>query len=264
VVVDPEGLSGLWETSNGHGGAVGIHLQLATSVAADAKWDGKTLAGVQQLWQYLEVGVYERAGAVLVFGEENFFSDSPRGAHVTVEEGRLQLHFVSQWADTPSVDLDLVKQPGDRWVGRLHRGSFDSQVTLERPGAGAEKRSALAGTWMNVSTNECMHIAERGSAEFTGWSDSLQLPNEARCMPPAERPSRVMEIYGDLIKVQEGADGTASFEFGAYNAMCCSNVIRGRPNADGGTIEVAWPLGPWKKMPGDSCLFRNSSQTAHQ
>src|SRR5882757_8106991 len=110
-VVDPEGLSGLWEVSNGRGGAVGIHLQLATSVATDAKADGRTLAGVEQLWQYLEVAVYERHGATLVFGEENYFSDSPRGASVTMEDGRLQLHFVSQRPDlTPPVDLDLVKR----------------------------------------------------------------------------------------------------------------------------------------------------------
>jgi hypothetical protein len=48
VVTDPEGLSGLWEAPNGHGGFVGIHIVLWTSVAPDATSDHKTLAGAEQ------------------------------------------------------------------------------------------------------------------------------------------------------------------------------------------------------------------------
>jgi hypothetical protein len=250
-VVDPEGLSGLWEVSNGHGGAVGIHLKLFTSVSADAQTDRRTLAGVEQLWQYLEVAVYERHGATLVSGEEIYFSDSPRGASVKMEDGRLQLHFVSQHANTPSVDLDLVKQ-GDRWIGRLHRGSFDSEVTLERPGAGVEKSSAIAGTWVGTG-NGCMHIVEQAPSVFTGWFDSLQVPGAMRYAPSVEKPRRLLEMYGRLMKVQTGSDGNVSFEFDPFTPICCSHTFVGKLGANSKTIEGAWPPGSWKKMSHNSC-----------
>ncbi|HUO59396.1 MAG TPA: hypothetical protein VMU24_01930, partial [Candidatus Acidoferrales bacterium] len=34
-VVDPESLSGIWEAADGRGGAVGIHLELATTLPGD-------------------------------------------------------------------------------------------------------------------------------------------------------------------------------------------------------------------------------------
>ena len=83
-VVYPEELSGIWEVLNGHGGAIGIHLILDTTVSADAV----TLVGVEQAWLDLQVGIYQRAGTVLQFGEENFFSDSPRGGSVRYDDGR--------------------------------------------------------------------------------------------------------------------------------------------------------------------------------
>ena len=103
-VAHPEALSGLWETSNGHGGAVGIHLLLTTTVPGDVK----TLHGTTQSWQSLEVGVYERKLATIQVGEQNYFSDSPRGGNVSFDMGRLRLHFVSRVASEPSMDLDLV------------------------------------------------------------------------------------------------------------------------------------------------------------
>src|SRR5271155_3499273 len=74
-IAHPEELSGVWEVPDGHGGAVGIHLILSTTAPADAT----TLVGVEQAWLNLQLGIYQRAGTVLQFGEENFFSDSPRG-----------------------------------------------------------------------------------------------------------------------------------------------------------------------------------------
>jgi hypothetical protein len=176
-----------------------------------------------------------------------------------MEDGRLQLHFVSQHAITPSVDFDLVKR-GDRWVGRLHRGSFDSEVTLERPGAGVEKSSAIAGTWMGTG-NGCMHIVEQAPSVFTGWSDSLQVPGAMRYAPSVRKPLRLLETYGRLMKVQAGADGNVSFEFDPFTPGCCSHTFVGKPGANSKTIEGAWPPGPnqaprdgsWKKMAHDSC-----------
>ncbi len=271
-VDDPEGLSGLWEVSNGRGGAVGIHLMLTTSVAPDAKADGKTLAGVEQLWENLEVGVYERQGQVLAFGEENSFSDTPGGASVKLEDGRLQLHFVCQWPSDPSIDLDLVKQPGDRWVGRLHRGSFDGKVTLERPGTDVKTSNVIVGTWgAGNPLNGCMHIAEEALAVFTGWSDSLQVPGEMECAPSA-RQQRLMELYGELMTVKVRADDNVSFEFDAYNPMCCSHTFIGRPGVDGKMIEGRWPTDlnqtfhdeSWKKMDHNSCVRSDKVQTKEQ
>ena len=146
-VADPEGLSGLWETSNGHGGFVGIHMVLGTSVAPDAKSDQKTLNGVEQRWEYLNLGIYEQKGAEFSLGEENYLSDRAGAAAVTIADGHLKVHFVSPAAGMPAVDLDLQKKDGDSWVGRFHRGSFDKQVTLGRPGAGMKTHDAITGVW---------------------------------------------------------------------------------------------------------------------
>jgi hypothetical protein len=105
-------LSGLWETANGHGGAVGIHLLLNTTVPATAR----TLSGVPQSWESLEVSAYERKGAAIKFGDENYFSDSPRGGNVRFDGRRLTLNFVG----SPSVDLDLQQQPMSEMPWRMH------------------------------------------------------------------------------------------------------------------------------------------------
>lgn len=128
-VMHPECLSGIWENSNGRGGAIGIHLGLDTIIPSL----GDKQSWAPQSWQYLQVGVFERKGAEIERGEEGWFSDSRRGGDVTFDQGRLELHFVSPWTDTSSVDLDLVQQAGGCWDGRLHRGQFDSHVTLCRP-----------------------------------------------------------------------------------------------------------------------------------
>jgi hypothetical protein len=114
-IAHPEELSGIWEVADGHGGAVGIQLILSTTVSADAV----TLFGIEQAWLNLEVGIYQRAGAVLQFGEENFFMDSLRGGSVRYDDGRLSLHAAE-------FDLDLLRTGGDRWSGRIHRNGFDS------------------------------------------------------------------------------------------------------------------------------------------
>jgi hypothetical protein len=129
-IINPETLSGFWETPNGHGGAVGIHLLLMTTVPTDG-WEKPSDA--PQSWQLLELGVYERRGATIQLEESNNFSDSPRGGNVGFEAGHLSLHWISPPNSEP-IDVDLVQQPGDRWAGRLHRRSFDANVILSRPG----------------------------------------------------------------------------------------------------------------------------------
>src|SRR5690242_1049389 len=100
-VDDPESLSGVWEAPDNNSGAVGIHLRLGTTVSGDADppvW-------IPQLWQFLEVGIFQRRGAEFVFGEEDFFSDSPRGGVVTLENEHLQLHFAAVIKTDLSIDL---------------------------------------------------------------------------------------------------------------------------------------------------------------
>ena len=98
LVTHPEDLSGVWETPDGHGGAVGIHLMLDTTAPADAT----TLVGTPQKWLGLTIGIYHRSGAGRHIGDENYFSDSPRGANLRYEDGRLTLSATSRKFRTTS------------------------------------------------------------------------------------------------------------------------------------------------------------------
>ena len=267
-VMHPESLSGIWETSNGHGGAIGIHLELDTTIPSD----GDKQSWVPQSWQDLQVGVFERKGIETQFGEEGYFSDSRRGGSVTFDQGRLQLHFVSRWADTPSIDLDLIQQVGGCWDGRLHRGDFDSHVFLCRPSTGqSATANALVGTWQENSSlgQNCVHIAEQAPGQFTGWSDAIELPDTVRtCIDNVSKPAAVFEHFGERLKAHLELDGSISFELYAYTGICCSHTFVGKLSEDGSVIQGAWPSGTnqaahnatWKKMPGDSCVASDSEQ----
>ncbi len=259
-VQHPEALSGLWETSDGRGGAIGIHLLLDTSVPGDAT----SLNGATQSWQELQVGVFERRGSAMQTGEANYFADSVRGGGLRFENGRLTLHFVSSFAGAPSIDLDLHQQLGERWAGRLHRGSFDAQVILRRPGSpGVNGTSPIVGAWSDSSTpgRTCMHIVEEAPGEFTGWSDALLTWGSVTVAPHVARPTTAMQHYGELMKVRPEGAGRFSFELYAYSGVCCSHTFTGLPEAHGDRMEGFWPAGAnqaprkssWRKMRGDSC-----------
>ena len=254
AVSDPESFSGLWEAANGHGGAVGIHLLLSTTVPATTR----TLKGIPQSWESLEVGVYERKGAVIQFGEQNYFADSSRGSNVRFDDGRLTLHFPGD----PAIHLDLLQQSDKVWVGRFHRGAFDSKVTLRRPRVrDAAKENPIVGTWVGTSrvSNMCIHVFQQAESEFTGWSDGLQVGD-----PGMERAGlrTAFEHYGDLAKVGFDANGNVIFELHAFTGICCSHKYVGKLHPDGNLIDGAWPPGPnqaprndsLRKMPGDSCV----------
>jgi hypothetical protein len=269
-VMHPESLSGIWETSNGHGGAIGIHLELDTTMPSD----GDKQSWAPQLWQNLQVGVFERKGAEIQMGEENGFSDSRRGGGVTFDQERLQLHFDSPWTDLPSVDLDLAQQPGGCWNGRLHRGDFDSHVTLCRPSIGQSgKTSPLVGTWAEISNlgQACIHIAEQAPGEFTGWSDDIERPGTVvTCINNVSKPVSVFQRFGERLNAHRGSDGSVSFELYAYTGMCCPHTFVGKLAEGGDFIQGAWPSGAnqaahnatWKKMSGDSCVSSDSQQDA--
>lgn len=242
IVADPEGMSGLWEAPNEHGGVVGIHLILGTTVDPYAKTGGRTLKGVEQQWEYLEIGVYEQKGAEFTFGDENYFSDRPTSSkagdfQVKIEDDHLKLHFVSRVMGTPAFDLDLRKVEGDRWAGRFHRGSFDEQVTLERPGAGLKRANGIPGTWTTTGFPEGhIHIGEQGPGRFVGWADTLQIPGTIR-FGPSVHPHRLFELYGSRVKVQKTGEESFSFEFGAYSGICCSYTFVGKLSSGGATLE---------------------------
>jgi len=257
----PEALSGIWEASNGQGGAVGIHMVLMTNVSGDAD----PPAWTPQKWQHLEFGVFQRKGPEMAFGEEGFFADDPRGGSVTLQNGRLRLHFISTWKDTPSVDLDLMRQEGDCWHGRFHRGSFDSVVTLCRPTPGSEVRqSPLVGTWAQFTGlgSGCIHIAQIGRDTFAGWSDSLEIPGKVIFGNNIPGPHWLFQEFGTLARVHMNEDGEVSLELGAYNPMCCSRTFKGHLSTDGNMIVGDFPPGTnqsphaavWTKMAEDSCV----------
>jgi hypothetical protein len=258
-VSHPESLSGIWEAPElGQGGAVGIHLQLTTTVPADVT----TLSGVTQSWFSLTIGVYQRKGATIQFGEENFFVDSYPDSGIRFDQGRLTLHFASPRAGVGAVDLDLVQQPDSAWEGRFHRGAFDSTLKLLRPGVGAQWTiDPVIGTWLE-NTGKCLHVAQQTATEWTGWADFLTVPGNVQYPPHLKRPATAQERYGELVRVERQQDHSFSFELGANAAGCCSHTFMGTPNADGTLLEGTWPPGPnqaphpgsWRKMRGDSCV----------
>ena len=74
VVERPEEISGVWETENG-ASVIGIAIELTTAV----KGSPATLGGVEQLFKYAQIAVFERRRAEWVFGDANWFSTDAEG-----------------------------------------------------------------------------------------------------------------------------------------------------------------------------------------
>jgi hypothetical protein len=253
-VTHPEDLSGVWEASDGHGGAIGIHLILDTTAPVDAT----TLVGTKQKWLGLAVGVYHRTGTQLQLGEENMFSDSLRGGSGRYEDGRLTLH-------ASGCDLDLHRVLGDKWSGRFHRDNFDSQVTLGRPLLQATSKATwFLGTWKNTdgAGPQCLHIAQQSAAGYSAWSDTLTAWGSERFAPQVPKPPYSWEHYGDLVKIQPAENDSISVELGAYSPTCCSHRFHATSADKGKTMKAEWAPSPhqspykskWTKMPGDTCI----------
>jgi hypothetical protein len=261
VVTSPESLSGLWQAPDGHGGLVGLHLQLITDIPSTTT----TLTGVQQTWEHLEVGVFQTKGPTLQSEDQNYFSDSPRGSNVRFENDRLSLHFASAYARTPSVDLDLTRA-GDTWTGRFHRGDFDAQVELRRPAANAD-------TWIVDSPmgRSCVHVPNSTAPEFNGWSDNIPTFGHVRFANNIPRPATSAATYGDLVKIRHLDDNKISIEFNAYGGMCCSHVFVGTITPDGMHLTGTWAAGPnqsphpgsFRKAPPYSCLDSDPASFAN-
>jgi hypothetical protein len=257
-VSDPEALSGIWEAGDGRGGAVGIDLRLITYLPRDAR----SFKGTGETWQSLQVGVYERALSTIRLGEENYFSDFKRVGDVRYENGRLTLH-------SGPFDLDLVRLPGQRWSGRLHRKDFDAKVVLTRFGANpAHQHAGFVGTWRRDwgTGFACLHIAQPVPGEFTVWEDSHQVPGLMRYAPAVPISATVTQIYGDMIVARLTAEGNLLLESPASLAGCCRHSWVATLTKHGMQIrEVAGPEGPgwlldradWRRVPGPNCIVPN-------
>lgn len=257
-VFHPEALSGVWETPDGKGGAVGIQLELTTAVMNFPIRSGWS----PMHWRGLRVGVFERSGPEVKVGDVNFFTDSARGG-VKFEDKRLEIHAKAREKWEPSFDIDLVLQQDDCWHGRFHRGAFDRVVTLcrPRPGPGVAV-SPFVGTWLEIpgATARCVHIAQTARGAFVGWSDWLQLPGRAKYAPGVSRPGKLLEFFGSPDRVKLAGKRVISVEFGAYNSGCAGGCLQsfvGRLSADGtelrGELAGAYAA-TFTKMHGDSCV----------
>ena len=253
-VSHPESLSGLWETPDENGGAVGIYLQLSTTVPGAPT----TLVGTTQSWASLNVALYRRHGATLNISNEeaNFFGDFPRGGGVHFEHDRLTLHF-------EEFDLDLLHTPADQWTGCFHRGAFDRNVTLKRPQFADNTTSSIVGTWRETDSpvHSCIHIVQTASGAFTGWSDMLNTWGSTGFTREIPRPAQAWEYYGELMRIEQSAPNTFSVELDAYNVICCPRPFVATFDSHS-TMTAYWPAGPkqsprkstWVKMPGDTCI----------
>jgi hypothetical protein len=69
----PDALAGRWETSDGHGGAVGMNVIISTHI------DGapSSLANQPQYLDEFTVGIYQRTGPEIAPLEFNFFRAGP-------------------------------------------------------------------------------------------------------------------------------------------------------------------------------------------
>lgn len=72
LIDEPERLSGLWETPDGPGDAVGIWLLLTTQISGAPS----TLANIPQYQQHLSVSLFHRSGNELAFGTGSSFKMS--------------------------------------------------------------------------------------------------------------------------------------------------------------------------------------------
>jgi hypothetical protein len=258
----PEAISGVWETSDGAEGAVGIHIQLYTSVSGDADppvW-------LPQSWQGVNVGIFHRAGAEIQFGEEGYFEP------VILEGDHLQLHFASAHADIPSVDLDLLHLSDGCWHGRFHRGDFDSTVSLCRPApAIGITPDPLAGTWSAESGFSCLHIFQTGASTFTGWTDDLEVPGKIRFCASDSALRNLQQSYGALAKVERTEDGGISVEMHTFAMLCCPHPFTATLSTDGRTLHASYPSAPnqaeqeetWTKAPGETCVDPEAVRKIH-
>lgn len=260
IVEHPERLTGLWEAQEGPDSVVGLDIKLITKIPGAVT----SLTGVEQHEEQIYFGVYQRHGAELKFGDENYLHD-PRN-DTQWNGNHLVYHYVPRTTDELAFDIDLTfEEKEDTWTGLFHRGSFSEYVTLRRPIPGPNvKVSPLVGTWASSDLSDsgrCLHIVEQSDGAFAEWQDMLDMPGRGCYANGLMPPGQSDEYYGDRVKVLQKADHTYSIEFNAYSAGCCSHTFTGTMSADNKTLKTVWqpdsiPLSnssTWRKIQGDSC-----------
>ena len=123
---------GIWEASDGKGGAVGIHLWGKSSSLGHG---GPPVSDHETPYPVLLIGVYERSGEVVSCGEENFFDTGwhghkDPGVRSGYADGLLTVvypQFPNEVAREVALQWD---SQANVWTGRFHRGGFDRVVTL--------------------------------------------------------------------------------------------------------------------------------------
>lgn len=151
VVTRPEQMTGLWESDDGSGGAVGINLRLITTI----KGQPKTFAGWSEYWDSLQIGVYQRHGSVQNVGDANWIMDNLGGANFDLDGASLFGHERIVARNTDSWGFSV-------WIGqRVHRF-----VIRCRPfGIASERRIPLRQT-SDVFLPRC----QRPACDLAHWN----------------------------------------------------------------------------------------------
>jgi hypothetical protein len=125
---------GMWESKQPDGTVVGIDLSVVPASVPDAVYPEGT---PRPLGSRLQIGVF-LGHSQMAHHVENFFvtgwvGPGSENGFATYENRRLEVHNRDPRSDFET-HIELVLDPTkDEWTGRFHRGSFDRQVTLERP-----------------------------------------------------------------------------------------------------------------------------------
>jgi hypothetical protein len=196
IVDHPERITGLWESEDGFGGAVGLNLRLVTRIEGQPK----TFVGSRQYWDSLQIGIYQRHDREQHLGDANWIMDNSDG--VFFDGARL----IAKMPDI-STDLDLTYDIAHQeWSGWFHRRAFSRRVTLSRPRAKpGTPVSRLVGTWSSGyrSHRRCLHVAQQEDGGFAAWYDILSLPGLYRLAPGIVLLPWTSERYGELASVSE-------------------------------------------------------------
>lgn len=251
LISDPERLSGIWEASDGSGGAVGLHLSLTTKV------DGTpaTLNGVPQHLDQFVVGVYQRSGSDMHMGDESNFVVPSNEVHWN---GRsLRVKHLPRTSSDYEIEMDLTQtSDGQSWTGLFHRGSFSKHLSLNRPTLIATSQTPFAGTWSSreLGRNRSVHIGVVPDGTLVAWADSRQgLIHYANHITP---PSQSFQYYGEMVQASREGNNAVSLVFNAFAGICCPATIILIPSKDGLNLVGNWQAGPnqvsrqsiWKRV----------------
>ena len=256
TLTDPDALAGRWETSDGHGGAVGMNVIVTTHMGASNSVDDHA-----QYEDEFTIGLYQRTDPEVGPHRFNFFSSTP-GEGTSWDGHRLTIHLLR--TDIPKVNIDLTwHEESPAWNGLFERGAFREQVSLKRPSSKASA-SPFVGTWSDPRglMNNCLHIAQQADGALAAWSDDIQVPGRVRYANGIQPPAQMLQHYGEIARAEVDTHGQINVELRAYTAMCCSHRLTAKLSADDQLLSGAWLAGPnqaprsveWKRMPGISCL----------